>query len=48
MLNHDEMQRIEKEERRVIEEDHYREQVRQKVSAEISSVRPKKKNRRGN
>lgn len=35
MLSHEEMQRIEREERRVIEEDHYRDQVRRKVTQEI-------------
>ena len=38
MLSHDEMNRIEKEERRVIEEDHYREQIRQKVTREIQEA----------
>ena len=35
MLSHEDMTRIEREERRVIEEDAYREQVRRKVSQEL-------------
>jgi len=45
MLSHDEMQRIEREERRVIEEEHYREQIRQKVSREIRDAEEAEKER---
>lgn len=45
MLSHDEMQRIEREERRVIEEEHYREQIRQKVSHEIREAEAAEKER---
>lgn len=45
MLSHEEMNRIEREERRVIEEDHYRDQVRRKVALEIKEQEEAEKER---